>query len=245
MIRVTICGISNKDNNKIIRTITVKIGIIGGTGGMGKGFALRWCRNHDIVVGSRDSARAEAAASDITKIATEAYGSISGSISGADNDSVAKQSDILILSIPYENIDSVCSHLLPLTPDGSVVVSPIVPMTKTDDGFEFIPIKDGKESAHQAVKKHMKDGSRLVSAFHVISEKKLADPSRVLDYDIFVCGDDPSSVETVNGLIKEIEGLRPLYIGPGSLAYLAEIATPLLLNVMIRNKLKNPGIKIV
>ncbi|MGI0075527.1 MAG: NADPH-dependent F420 reductase, partial [Nitrosotalea sp.] len=27
----------------------MKIGIIGGTGGMGKGFALRWCENHDVV----------------------------------------------------------------------------------------------------------------------------------------------------------------------------------------------------
>ncbi len=33
----------------------MKIGIIGGTGGMGKGFSLRWSINHDILVGSRDA----------------------------------------------------------------------------------------------------------------------------------------------------------------------------------------------
>ncbi len=36
----------------------MKIGIIGGTGGMGKGFALRWSQNHDVIIGSRDAARA-------------------------------------------------------------------------------------------------------------------------------------------------------------------------------------------
>jgi len=40
----------------------MKIGIIGGTGGMGKGFAIRWCSNHDILIGSRDATRAEDAA---------------------------------------------------------------------------------------------------------------------------------------------------------------------------------------
>ena len=52
-------------------------------------------------------------------------------------------------------------------------------------------------------------------------------------------------MEVVNGLINEIQGLRPIYLGPGELSYMAEIATPLLLNAMIRNKIKNPGIKII
>jgi predicted dinucleotide-binding enzyme len=66
-----------------------------------------------------------------------------------------------------------------------------------------------------------------------------------LDYDIFVAGDDKESVQVVNDLINEIEGLRPIYLGPGALAYLVEMSTPLLLNAMIRNKMKNPGIKII
>ena len=91
----------------------------------------------------------------------------------------------------------------------------------------------------------MKNKNKLVSAFHVISEKKLVDPNFTLDYDIFVCGDDKESIDVVNGLINEIHGLRPIFLGSGALAYQAEIATPLLLNAMIKNKLKNPGIKIL
>jgi len=223
----------------------MKIGIIGGTGGMGKGFALRWCNKHEILIGSRDSTRASSTADEYTKTAKETFNNESVSILGKDNLSVAKESDVLVLSIPYDNIDTTCSELLPNVSDNCVVISPIVPMTKTDVGFECVAIKENKPFSHQTVEKHMNDKTKLVSAFHVISEKKLVNPTLALDYDIFVCGDSKESVEVVNGLINEIEGLRPIYLGPGTLSYLVEMSTPLLLNAMIRNKMKNPGIKII
>ena len=223
----------------------MNIGIIGGTGGMGKGFAFRWCKNHDIIIGSRDAERAASTATEYITQANEAYDKINGTITGKDNLSVARESQILVLSIPYDNIDSICSQVLPEVSDDCIVISPIVPMTKTDTGFECIAIKDNKPFSHQTVEKHMKDKTKLVSAFHVISEKKLINPTLALDYDIFVAGDSKESVEVVNGLINEIEGLRPIYLGPGTLAYLVEMCTPLLLNAMIRNKMKNPGIKII
>ncbi len=220
----------------------MNIGIIGGTGGMGKGFAIRWCKNHNVLIGSRNSEKASDAAKTYNQIA-ESYGKINGTIVGDNNVATAQKSDVLILSIPYENIDSICSQVLPQIKDECIVISPIVPMEKTKIGFEFIPIKYGKPSSFDLVKKYMRS-NKLVSAFHVISEKKLLDPSMILNYDVFVCGDDKDAIETVNGLVSQIKDLRPLYLGSGELSYMAEIATPLLLNVMIRNKLKNPGFKI-
>jgi len=223
----------------------MKIGIIGGTGGMGKGFSLRWCVNHDILIGSRDAVRANEAAQEYSALAIKEYSSVKGKITGKDNLSVAKESDVLVLSIPYENIDSICSQLLPNTKESCVVISPIVPLTKTDAGFEFISFKEKKPSAFELVQKYVKNKSKLVSAFHTISEKKLIDPKLVLDSDIFVCGDDENAVNIVNSLIREVKNLRPILLGPGSLSYLAETATPILLNAMIKNKMKNPGIKII
>jgi NADPH-dependent F420 reductase len=223
----------------------MKIGIIGGTGGMGKGFALRWCENHDVIIGSREATKAEEAAKEYADLAQKEYNSLKGKISGKDNISVAKESDVLILSIPYENIDTICSQLLPNVRDDCIVISPIVPLTKTDAGFEFISFKDKKPSAFELVQKHMKNKSRLVSAFHTVSEKKLIDTKLILDSDIFVCGDTEDSINIVRQLITEIKNLRPILLGPGSLSYLAEITTPILLNAMIKNKMKNPGIKII
>ncbi len=223
----------------------MKIGIIGGTGGMGKGFAIRWCVNHDILIGSRDATRAVQAAVEYSQSATELYGEVKGKITGNDNLSVAKESDVLILSISYENINSTCSLLLSSIKDTCVVISPIVPMTKTNAGFEFITFIEKKPSAFELVQKHMKNKTKLVAAFHTISEKKLVDPNIILDFDIFVCGDDQNAINIVKELIQEIKCLRPVFLGPGSLSYLAEIATPILLNAMIKNKMQNPGIKII
>ena len=94
----------------------MNVGIIGGTGGMGKGFAIRWCKNHNVVIGSRDVERASTSAQEYTELAKEAYGEMSGNITGADNVTVAKQADVLVLSIPYENIDSICSETSILIP---------------------------------------------------------------------------------------------------------------------------------
>jgi NADPH-dependent F420 reductase len=170
---------------------------------------------------------------------------VRGTIVGNDNLSVAKESDVLVLSIPYENIDTTCSHLLPNIKDGCIVITPIVPITKTNAGFEFISFIEKKPSAFELVQKYMKDKTKLVAAFHTISEKKLVDPNLTLDFDIFVCGDDKNAVNIVNGLIKEIKNLRPLFLGPGTLSYLAEVTTLILLNAMIKNKMNNPGIKII
>ena len=46
-------------------------------------------------------------------------------------------------------------------------------------------------------------------------------------------------------LVSEIKGLRPIYLGPLSMSYQAEILTPMLLNAAKKNKLKNPGLKLV
>ena len=86
-----------------------------------KGFALRWSQNHEVIVGSRDAVRASESALEYTNLAKEAFGEIKGTISGNDNVSVAKESDVLILSIPYDNIDSVCSGILSEVKDSCVV----------------------------------------------------------------------------------------------------------------------------
>ena len=56
----------------------MKIGIIGGTGGMGKGFTLRWCKKHEVIIGSRDAERAATAASEYLGSANDAYGTGGG-----------------------------------------------------------------------------------------------------------------------------------------------------------------------
>ncbi len=230
----------------------MKIGIVGGTGGMGEGFALRWCVNHQIVIGSRDKNKASEVANNYTKIAQEFYkdkkiggDGEAGNISGDNNFDLGKDLDILILSIPYESINDTCSKLAQDISDSCIVVSPIVPMKWTEKGFRYIPFEEGKKTAAELVADNFKSRSRIVSAFHTISEVKLKKLELTLDADTYICGDDTSVVEKIKGLVSEIPGLRPIYLGELSMTYQAEVLTPMLLNGAKKNKLKNPGLKLV
>jgi NADPH-dependent F420 reductase len=232
----------------------MKIGIVGGTGGMGEGFALRWCANHQIVIGSRDKNKAAEVASNYMKIAQEVYkdkikgggGIGEGNISGDNNFDLGKKDlDILILSIPYESINDTCSKLSQDISDSCIIISPIVPMKWTEKGFTYIPFEEGKKTAAELVADNFKSRSRIVSAFHTISEVKLKKLELTLDADTYICGDDTSVVEKIKELVSEIQGLRPIYLGPLSMTYQAEVLTPMLLNGAKKNKLKNPGLKLV
>jgi 8-hydroxy-5-deazaflavin:NADPH oxidoreductase len=223
----------------------MRVGIIGGTGGMGEGFALRWGINHDIIIGSRDDVRAKSAADTYMTTANSAYGNtMKGSITGNDNKSLASLVDVLILSIPYESIKLTCDSIKDRINSNCIIVSPIVPMNRTEAGFVYVPFEETKKCAAGIVSENLPD-TKIVSAFHTISEIKLKNISESLDSDTFVCGDDKDSLEIVNGLISEIKGLRPIYLGPLSLSYQAEVLTPMILNASKRNKIKHPGIKLV
>lgn len=221
----------------------MRIGIVGGTGGMGEGFALRWCLKHDIFIGSRDATRASEAAKNYMISARETYGSnMTGNINGEENVRLSEICDLVILSIPYESTESTCAGISERISPNCVIVTPIIPMRKEDKGFTYLPLEEGVKSAAELVSEYIRPRGRIVSAFHTISEVKLKDVKQNLTGDIFVCGDDQNNVSTINSLISEINGLRPIYLGPLSLSYQAEILTPMLLNASKRNKIKHPGL---
>ena len=224
----------------------MKIGIVGGTGGMGEGFALRWCANHQIIIGSRDKNKASEVAKNYMKIAQEFYKDrMKGNISGDNNFDLAKDLDILILSIPYESINDTCAKLAQVVNNSCIIVSPIVPMKWQEKGFTYIPFEEGKKTAAELVADNFESRSRIVSAFHTISEVKLKKIELNLDADTYICGDDLAAVQKIKDLVSEIQGLRPIYLGQLSMTYQAEILTPMLLNGAKKNKLKNPGLKLV
>lgn len=212
---------------------------------MGEGFAQRWCINHDVLIGSRDKLKAEASALSNINSVKNSTEKINGSITGNDNITISKESNVLILSIPYENIVNTCKDIINIISDSCIVISPIVPMGKNEKGFYYIPLEEGKKSAAMVVAENLPNCSNIVSAFHTISEVKLKNIKNPLDADTFICTDNKEALSTVTNLIKEINGLRPIYIGPLSLSYQAEVMTPMILNASKLNKLKHPSIKLV
>ncbi|NPE30169.1 NAD(P)-binding domain-containing protein [Methanococcoides sp. SA1] len=242
----------------------MKIAILGGTGNIGKGFALRWGQMHDVVIGSRNSEKAITVADEYTRILNER--GFDSKIEGMDNKSAAEVADVIIIAIRYEQVSSVIELITPVLKD-QIVVSVVVPMEKDRCYIQPDPTTNGHitidasksdynadyfcyttpaaGSAAAEIDTLLPSDVELVSAFHNVPAKKLADLDVELDYDIAVCGNCMHSKKIVFGLVNDISNMRPLDIGPLETSGMVESLTPLVINIAIRNKMHDVGIKFV
>lgn len=231
----------------------MKIGILGGTGDLGRGLALRWCRSHDIVIGSRDVNRGKTVANDYLQAAKSAYGTtMRGSLSGAANSEAASAADVVVLALPYQNVLPYVRTLRNVITPEKTVVSPVVPWEKADHWYRYDPYpgsilaKEGTWYTSMAENFAVELSSqRVVAAFHTLPADKLVQLQTVLDYDVLLAGNDREAVNIVASLTREIPNLRPLYVGPLAAASQLEALVPLLRNISVKNRIKAPSIKIV
>jgi len=218
----------------------MKIAILGGTGSIGEGFALRWASKHDILICSREVDKA-------IKAADEYEGTIKNKglfccgITGCSNESGIKDVDVVVLSVPYQGVIPLLKNLRHFFKD-QIVISLVVPMKK-NKWFEYTPPAQG--SAALEIKDVLPKSVKVVSAYHNISAKKLLNLELSLDYDVVVCGDDEDAKRTVMELTKEIKNLHPLDGGGLASSYMIESLTPFLINLALRNGLCDLGVKFV
>jgi NADPH-dependent F420 reductase len=215
----------------------MKIALIGGTGDMGMGFAVRWAMNHEIIIGSRKLAKAEESASQVRQATDDCC-----KVWGTDNAEAIREGDVIVLSVPFEHLTSVTSDLTS-SYTHQVIISPVVPIGYDGKYFEFTPPIEG--SAALQAQFFLPDPMKIVSAFHTISAAALKDLKKELKGDVLICGDDKESKDVVISLAKEIRSLQPVDAGPLMISGQIESLTPMLLNVARRNKLKDAGIKII
>ena len=215
----------------------MKIALIGGTGDIGRGFAVRFMSSHEIIIGSRKADKARESANAIMQLP-----GADGNIWGTDNASAVAAADTVILCVPPENLKSVTFDLSSSF-DQQLVISPVVPLSYDGKFFRFDPPEEGS-SALQA-KSLLPPQIRVVSAFHTVPAASLQDRYRDLKGDVLICGDDPEAVEMVKRLTLEIKSLRPLFVGPLAASSQVECLTPMLLNVARKNKIKEAGVSII
>ncbi|MCS7140536.1 MAG: NADPH-dependent F420 reductase [Nitrososphaerota archaeon] len=225
----------------------MKIALLGGTGDMGEGLALRWAKNHEIIIGSREALKGARAAADYLAKAKTFYGdSMKGSIKGTSNPDAAAEADIIVLTIPHEFAASTIVSIKDRIKPSQILVSPVVPMVKTDKAMVYSPVvKNGRIMSYaEALAEELRD-IPIVAAYHAISAKKLANPSAVLNYDVPIAGDDMKAVEVVIKLTQEIPNLRPVYVGPLRAALMIEALTPLIINAAIFSKIRDASIAFI
>lgn len=217
----------------------MRIAILGGTGDIGEGLALRLALKHDVIVGSREEAKAKEAAENYNKVLTE-YGA-RGTIKGMSNPEATKNAQVVILAVKYQfmipTIESVFDEL-----DSKIVITPIVPMSKSKL-CAYTPPEPG--SASRQLCAVLPQGIRIVSTFHTLPAPRLADLKDPLGFDLIVCADDEEAKLVAMKLAEDLGGIRALDGGSLEEAKLVESLTPLLINLAIKNKTKPLSLKFV
>jgi NADPH-dependent F420 reductase len=215
------------------------IAILGGTGDIGEGLALRWARDtdHEILIGSRDADRAEEAAREYLTALKER--GVDSSVSGFENEAAADRGDVIVLAVPPYFVADTVRTIEPVIGDATLV-SPGVGLERDESGFHHDPPAVGSVTAHAAGT--APDGVPVIGTFHNLPAARLADIDAELGLGTPVVGEDGPAKETVMELVNAIEGLDGLDAGGIGNAPESEGMVPLLLNVADNEGLDDIGI---
>ncbi len=212
--------------------------IVGGTGALGFGLAVRLGRaGVPIVIGSRDGGRAEEAAAKAQAHVPDV------TVTGAENTEAVQGAELIILSVPFRSQSETLAILKHALVAEQLVIDATVPLAAAVSGKATRSLGVWQGSAAQQAQEMVPDGVRVVSAFHTVSAALLTDLDHVLDEDVLVCGDRKADKAKVIELVNRIDGLRAVDCGPLEMARIVEQFTPLLISINVRNKVR-AGIKI-
>ncbi len=213
------------------------IPIIGGTGALGYGLALRWAQaGREIVIGSRKPERAEEAAAKVTEAVPGAK------VEGLGNEEAAKRGPIVFLTVPFRAQSETLNNLRDALTEGQLLVDCTVPTAAAVSGKATRTLGVWQGSAAQQAQEMVPDGVTVISALHTVSAGRLAG-DEALDEDVLVCGERKADKARVAALIEEIEGLRAVNAGPLEMARIVETLTPMLISINVRYK-THAGIKV-
>jgi 8-hydroxy-5-deazaflavin:NADPH oxidoreductase len=214
------------------------IAIIGATGALGFGLALRWGRaGVPVVFGSRDAGRAAEAVERARAALPDA------DFEGYENAEAATKADVVLLAVPFRNQSENLTNLKGVLAPHQLLVDATVPLAAAVSGRATRMLGVWQGSAAQQAQEMVPDGVRVVSALHTVSATTCADLDHALDEDVLVCGDQREDKERVIALIERIEGLRGVDAGRLEMARITESLTALLISINARNKV-HAGIKI-
>ena len=214
------------------------IPIVGGTGALGAGLALRWAKaGAPIAIGSRSAERAEEAAATLREKVPGAQ------VEGLLNEDAARRAEIVLLTVPFraqsENLNNLREALQP----GQILVDCTVPLAAAVSGKATRSLGVWQGSAAQQAQEMVPDGVTVIATLHSISAATLGDPDAKLDEDVLICGDRKADKTRVARIIELIPGLRAVNAGPLEAARIAEQLTSLLISINTRYK-AHAGIRI-
>jgi predicted dinucleotide-binding enzyme len=203
----------------------MQLGIIG-AGSLGTALGQRLASSgHEIMFGGGESAREVA---------------IRGDARVGSNADAVGFGDVVILAVPFAAVECALAEAGPL--HGRVLWSCVNAIKPDLSGLAV-----GLETSGAETVAARADGGRVVAAIPPFAN---AIASGRLSYDagleptVFVCGDDDSAKQVVEGLIEDI-GAQPVDAGPLSAARLVEPAMMLLVSLAYSGVPRDLGLRLL
>lgn len=212
--------------------------IIGATGDLGFGLALRLARaGVPVVIGSRDAGRAAEAAERVTAAVPGAQAQ------GLANPDAAAAADLVVLSVPFASQASTLRSIRDALRAGTLLLDVTVPLATAVGGRPTRTLIVPQGSAAQQARELVPAGVTVVSGLHTVAARHLAELDHALDEDVLIAGDDRDAKQRVAELVKLIPGLRPVDAGRLETSRITEQLTALTIGINIRHK-ATAGIKL-
>ena len=210
------------------------IAILGGTGDLGTGLAIRWSKaGYKIVIGSRTLAKAQAAVADLEKI------SPTTPAAAMENADAAAEGDIVVLTVPAEHqistLGTVKSGLL-----GKILIDVTVPLVPPKVGTVQLPPEG---SAGKRAQDFLGDDVQVVTAFQNVAAHLLKEDVTI-ECDVLVAGNKRSARDKVIQLAQQA-GMTGWHAGPIENSAAAEALTSVLIQINRRHDIAHSGLQIV
>ncbi|MFI5421753.1 MAG: NADPH-dependent F420 reductase [Nitrososphaerales archaeon] len=217
-----------------------RIGFVGGTGDLGTALSLQLSKKHEVLLGSRSLEKARTAV-ELIRSEKGSRDYLEQNLKPCENAQAVDQSEFVMVTVPHENAIETIKNLTSSFKENQILISTVAAVGRAGD--EFVPDFRSGKSFSESILEIVPSSVKVAAAFQTVPAHILY-MEREISADVLVTTNERETFEKVASLIRDIEGLRPLYLGTLRLSAEIERLTSLLLNVGKRNKLKSPTLKI-
>lgn len=198
----------------------MKVAILGGTGSFGRALAVRLAAlgEDDVVIGSRDAARAQ-----------ETAAGIGGHrVSGATNEEAVAGADLAVLAVKADGALETARVIA-----GALGDTPLLSVASAIEFRKGAGVFPDPEARSLAERVQDVVRAPVVAGLHSVAAANLAGEP---DEDALVCGDDPAAKELALELAGKLVSGRALDAGPLASARALEGLTAVIVNLNRRYK---------
>lgn len=215
---------------------TPSLAIIGGTGALGRGLAVRAVRHGiRVYIGSRAADRAEAAAAELR---SELPGA---EVTGAANAAAAAAGELIAVTVPFASqLETLRAIREPS--QGKIVLDATVPLVPPRVARVQLPPEG---CAAVRAQNELGPDVRVVSALHTVAAARLGSTAAAEEIgDVLVFGDDKASREVVVALLAGMD-LTALHGGALANSAATEALTSVLIFLNRRYRADHAGLRII